>query len=126
LFVDSNITLTGSDRLISPLDLGSSVASASNSVRKPEQISFLVQYLNAGGMNTKISDFFESTGGSQSDVIAVSETWLSDNVSSLEIADNSIYDIYRKDRNFTDLGLVRGGGFLLLIHKSYRVFQTES
>jgi hypothetical protein len=74
LFVDSNITLTGGDRLISPLDLGSSVASASNSVRKPEQISFLVQYLNAGGMNTKISDFFESTGGSQSDVIAVSET----------------------------------------------------
>jgi hypothetical protein len=69
LFVDSSITLTGGDRLISPLDLGSSVASASNSVRKPEQISFLVQYLNAGGMNTKISDFFESTGGSQSDVI---------------------------------------------------------
>jgi hypothetical protein len=125
LFVDSNITLTGGDRLISPLDLGSSVASASNSVRKPEQISFLVQYLNAGGMNTKISDFFESTGGSQSDVIAVSETWLSDNVSSLEIADNSIYDIYRKDRNFTDLGLVRGGGVLLLIHKSYRVFQLN-
>jgi hypothetical protein len=125
LFVDSNITLTGGDRLISPLDLGSSVASASNSVRKPEQISFLVQYLNAGGMNTKISDFFESTGGSQSDVIAVSETWLSDNVSSLEIADNNIYDIYRKDRNFTDLGLVRGGGVLLLIHKSYRVFQLN-
>jgi hypothetical protein len=125
LFVDSNITLTGGDRLISPLDLGSSVASASNSVRKPEQISFLVQYLNADGMNTKISDFFESTGGSQSDVIAVSETWLSDNVSSLEIADNSIYDIYRKDRNFTDLGLVRGGGVLLLIHKSYRVFQLN-
>jgi hypothetical protein len=125
LFVDSNITLTGGDRLISPLDLGSSVASASNSVRKPEQISFLVQYLNAGGMNTKISDFFESTGGSQSDVIAVSETWLSDNVSSLEIADNSIYDIYRKDRSFTDLGLVRGGGVLLLIHKSYRVFQLN-
>jgi hypothetical protein len=125
LFVDSNITLTGGDRLISPLDLGSSVASASNSVRKPEQISFLVQYLNAGGTNTKISDFFESTGGSQSDVIAVSETWLSDNVSSLEIADNSIYDIYRKDRNFTDLGLVRGGGVLLLIHKSYRVFQLN-
>jgi hypothetical protein len=125
LFVDSNITLTGGDRLISPLDLGSSVASASNSVRKPEQISFLVQYLNAGGMNTKISDFFESTGGSQSDVIAMSETWLSDNVSSLEIADNSIYDIYRKDRNFTDLGLVRGGGVLLLIHKSYRVFQLN-
>jgi hypothetical protein len=72
-----------------------------------------------------ISDFFESTGDSQSDVIAVSETWLSDNVSSLETADNSIYDIYRKDRNFTDLGLVRGGGVLLLIHKSYRVFQLN-
>jgi hypothetical protein len=43
----------------------------------------------------------------------------------LEIADNSIYGIYRKDRNFTDLGLVRGGGVLLLIHKSYRVFQLN-
>mgnify|MGYP005982009899 FL=1 len=84
-------------------------------------LQFNFQYQNVGGMNTKLFRFFKSATGCGSDLIAVSETWLTDSVSSLEIVDSNLYNVFRKDRCFDTLGVTRGGGVMLLVRKQFQV-----
>lgn len=57
------------------------------------------------------------------EVLALSETWLSDSVSNSEFSDGT-YEIYRSDRNFSACGLSRGGGVLLAISKKLNSYSV--
>lgn len=77
-------------------------------------------YQNVGGFNTKLCSFFTAASGSDCDVIAVAETWITPNVLSSEIIDCNLYSVFRSDRRFEDLGVTRGGGVLLAVKNLYQ------
>jgi hypothetical protein len=64
-------------------------------------------------MSTKNS-FLNSAPTCDFDLIAISETWLSDCVYSSELIDYDLFSVFRCNRNFSTLGLSRDGGVLLL------------
>ena len=66
------------------------------------------------GLRTKIQETYNATSICNYDIIALSETWLSDDISSSELISNN-YVVYRSDRNFESLSVSRGGGVLLSI-----------
>jgi hypothetical protein len=78
-------------------------------------------YQNVGGMNSKIHSLFNSISTGDFDLIINSETWLSDCVYSSELVDHDLFSVFRCDRNFTTLGLSRGGGVLLLARSTLSV-----
>lgn len=51
---------------------------------------------------------------SEDDVVALSETWLSDNVSSSELFPKE-YNVDRKDRKFNLINRIKGCGVLLAV-----------
>jgi hypothetical protein len=82
-------------------------------------------YQNVGGMNSKINSFFNSASTSDFDLIAISETWLSDCVYSSELVNHDLFSVFRCDRNFATLGLSRGGGVLLLARNTLSVAMVD-
>ena len=75
-------------------------------------------YQNVNGLNSKLTDFYNNVVACNYDFIALTETWLSDEVGNGELF-NANYNVYRKDRDFTNLGLSRGGGVLLAINNKF-------
>lgn len=55
---------------------------------------------------------------SEYDIISLSETWLSPNVTSSELVFNN-YTTYRHDRNSNTSNCSRGGGVLLSVNNKY-------
>lgn len=53
-----------------------------------------------------------STSACNFEIIALTETWLNDNFFNSEIF-NSQYTVFRRDRNYNELGSQRGGGVLI-------------
>jgi hypothetical protein len=82
-------------------------------------------YQNVGGMNSKINYFFNSASTCDFDLIAISETWLSDCVYSSELVDHDLFSLFRCDRNFATLALSRGGGVLLLARNTLSVEMVD-
>jgi hypothetical protein len=82
-------------------------------------------YQNVGGMNSKIHSLFNSISTGDFDLIINSETWLSDCVYSSELVDHDLFSVFRCDRNFTTLGLSRGGGVLLLARSTLSVEMVD-
>jgi hypothetical protein len=89
-------------------------------------------YQNVGGMYSymysyycKIYSFFNSASTSDFDLIAISETWLSDCVYSSELVNHDLFSVFRCDRNFATLGLSRGGGVLLLARNTLSVEMVD-
>lgn len=77
--------------------------------------TYFTAYLqNVRGLRTKVNDLYSSASSSEFDIIGLTETWLSADISSTEYFPNS-YVIYRCDRKFTEVGLSRGGGVLLAV-----------
>lgn len=68
-------------------------------------------------MNKK-NDILLSTGSLDYDCISLNETWLHPSHKNEEFIDKK-YNIFRKDRKFTDIEANRGGGVLVAIHKKY-------
>ncbi|CAH1368115.1 unnamed protein product [Tenebrio molitor] len=73
----------------------------------------------------KIYSFFTSASTSDFDLIAISETWLSDCVYSSELVNHDLFSVFRCDRNFATLGLSRGGGVLLLARNTLSVEMVD-
>jgi hypothetical protein len=69
--------------------------------------------------------FFNSASTCDFDLIAISETWLSDCVYSSELVDHDLFSLFRCDRNFATLGLSRGGGVLLLARNTLSVEMVD-
>lgn len=67
-------------------------------------------YQNCRGLNTKTHTFMKNLTSNCHSVIAITESWLTDSVSSGELFPPN-YSVYRKDRNTG----ARGGGVLLAV-----------
>lgn len=82
-------------------------------------------YHNAGGLRTKMHSVFLLSSSLQYDIIAVSETWLSENHFSSELFDCNLFNVFRKDRCGFTTGMTRGGGVLLAIRSSLLCSRIE-
>ena len=69
-------------------------------------------YQNTRGLNSKTDAFFTSVSNCESQLIAVTKTWIQDGLYSYGLF-NKNYVIYRKHRNLDLMNLTRGGGVLL-------------
>lgn len=61
---------------------------------------------------------------SESHIIAISETWLNSSVCNNEILCQK-FSIYRRDRDYEKLGILRGGGVLLAVRDDLRSTQID-
>ncbi|KAL1396258.1 hypothetical protein pipiens_010652 [Culex pipiens pipiens] len=87
-------------------------------VQSKGTLSFItVYYQNAGGMRTKTKQFFLALASSDYDVIALSETWLQDDIVDAELSSN--YNLFRQDRNELTSDRSRGGGVLIAVKKAH-------
>ena len=71
------------------------------------------------GLNTKITDFYVNCSSLDADVVILSETWLTSNVSSSELFP-CFFNVYRSDR-ITG----RGGGVLVAVRNQYVVNKLD-
>lgn len=75
-------------------------------------------YQNARSLNNKLLDFTQCSSSSEFDMIAITETWLTDSVFDAELVCDR-YSVFRKDRNFSATSTTRGGGVLLAIDNKF-------
>ena len=80
-------------------------------------------YQNVRGLRTKTNTLNLALSSSDYDIIALSETWLRDDICNSELAAD--YKVYRCDRNHVTSALQRGGGVLIGI-KNYLTSSTIS
>lgn len=75
-----------------------------------------VYYQNTRSIKNRTTAAYNYIASSNSDIIAITETWLDCSILDAEITNSDIYNLYRVDRNFTATGLTRGGGVLAAIN----------
>ncbi|XP_058456962.1 thioester-containing protein 1 allele S3-like [Malaya genurostris] len=78
--------------------------------------SVLLYYQNVGGMNTCLTDYLLACSDECFDIIALTETWLSDSTLSTQ-AFGTNYEVFRGDRNPCNSSKSFGGGVLVAIHR---------
>ena len=76
-------------------------------------------YQNVRGLRTKISDLYLQSFTMECEILALSETWLKEGIFDTELL-NSTFVVYRKDRNYAQTGVTRGGGVLLALKTSFQ------
>ena len=74
-------------------------------------------YHNCSGIRTKIKDLYLMSMFTSFNVIVLTETWLNDSFYDSELVCEN-WVLFRMDRDFEGLGLTRGGGVLIAVHKS--------
>lgn len=82
-----------------------------------------VYYQNAVGMRTKTKEFFLALASCDYDIIALSETWLQDDIVDAELSSN--YKLFRQNRNALTSDRRRGGGVLIAVRKSVELECTR-
>ena len=75
-------------------------------------------------MRTKTNTLYSNISTCDFDFIALTETWLTDNISNSEIFP-SHYVVFRNDRNYNLLNSSRGGGVLLVVKNSVTCTQVD-
>ncbi|GBM57525.1 hypothetical protein AVEN_97641-1 [Araneus ventricosus] len=75
-------------------------------------------YQNVRGLRTKTSDFYSSVASDDQDVLLITETWLCDEIDSLELFDDR-YLVFRRDRGSSSDSCRRGGGVLIAVKKCF-------
>ncbi|XP_058817105.1 uncharacterized protein LOC131680407 [Topomyia yanbarensis] len=73
-----------------------------------------IYYQNVRGLRTKIDELFVAATDVDYDVIVLTETWLNDQINSIQQLGPS-YTIYRNDRDPSSTGKTRGGGVLIAV-----------
>ncbi|KAK9695193.1 hypothetical protein QE152_g33031 [Popillia japonica] len=71
---------------------------------------------NVRSIRGKVDEFACSISQEEFDFVALSETWLSAEISSSEFFPDR-YRVFRCDRDFATCGLARGGGVLLALQE---------
>lgn len=79
----------------------------------------LFYFQNVGGMNTTLAKYLLACSDATYDVIALVETWLSDNTLSQQIF-GPTYSVFRCDRSVSNSVKLSGGGVVLAINSRYR------
>lgn len=77
-------------------------------------------YQNVRGLNSKVDYFYSAISDSEFDLISIAETWLTEEVSSSELFQLSVYDVFRCDRKFCQVNKVRGGGVLIAVKNHFK------
>lgn len=81
-----------------------------------------IYYQNVRGVRTKTQDLFLSALNENFDIIALTETWLTEGINNSELLDDR-YIIFRHDRDTVGTGKSRGGGVLLAVHRRLQATQ---
>ena len=95
-----------------------------NSPNYIDTFNLCCYYQNVRGLNTKVEEFYNITSTCEYQIIGLSETWLSDDVSDAELFP-ACYTVFRSDRNFATTGLSRGGGVLLAVDSSFKCIRIN-
>lgn len=110
--VNENENITSSGSSINPdaelAEQGRCVATSSLSI----------YYQNVRGLKTKVQEVHLASQISIYGIICFTETWIDKGVFDNELFSGR-YNVFRADRKFQTLGLVRGGGVLCAIDKEY-------
>ena len=72
------------------------------------------------GVRTKLQYVYLSLLQNNHTVIALTETWMTDDINTNELIDVR-YNVFRHDRNYNDMQLTRGGWVLVAINKDVSV-----
>ncbi|XP_058445563.1 E3 ubiquitin-protein ligase UBR1-like [Malaya genurostris] len=94
-------------------------ASSSNLHRLPALRNVLkihVYYQNAGGMNSCLENYRLACSDDCFDIIALTETWLTENTLSIQAFDSN-YEVFRTDRSSRNSNKIIGGGVLVAIRR---------
>lgn len=78
--------------------------------------SLTVYYQNVRGLRTKTNTFYRNIQVNSYDIIALTETWLTDSVFDNELFDDR-YLVWRRDRNYASTGQSLGGGVLIAVRR---------
>lgn len=70
------------------------------------------------GLRSKVVSVYNNSAVSSVDIYALSETWLTDDVSDSELFSQN-YVVYRKNRDYLAMNVNRGGGVLLSIKNKF-------
>ncbi|XP_058449231.1 uncharacterized protein LOC131429197 [Malaya genurostris] len=82
-------------------------------------------YQNVGGMNMHITDYLLACSDDCFDIIALSETWLSDCTLSVQ-GFGSNYEVFRTDRSPLNNSKTIGGGVLIAVHRRLKAQLIET
>src|SRR5436190_4893423 len=77
-------------------------------------------YQNVRGLRYKTTEFRLNILGSNWEIVALTETWLNDSISSSELFP-PMYNVYRRDRCEARTGRSRGGGVLIAVIDKIKV-----
>ena len=94
---------------VAPDGAGPSVPSVTRA--QPKRNFLSLYYQNVRGLRTKTNTLNLALSSSDYDIIALSETWLRDDICNSELTAD--YKVYRCDRNHETSALQRGGGVLI-------------
>lgn len=96
----------------------------SNSTSSTDTFSLTCLYQNVRGLNTKSVNFYKSIHNVNHDIIAITESWLQNNISSSELFDDR-FSVFRCDRDLDGMGVSRGGGTILAIKRKFKPTQLD-
>lgn len=77
-----------------------------------DKFKLYAYYQNVRGLRTKTSTFFRNLQLENYDIIALTETWLNDNITDSELFDER-YSVWQRIRRYGVTGQSKGGGILL-------------
>lgn len=80
--------------------------------------NFEIFHENVRSVMNKKTEILLSTRDLEYDCISINETWLHPSHNNSEFI-NDKYNVFRKDRKFSDIKAKKGGGVLLAVHKKY-------
>ncbi|XP_053699446.1 uncharacterized protein LOC128746423 [Sabethes cyaneus] len=87
--------------------------------------SITVYYQNVRGLRTKIEDLFLTVSNAEYDIIALTETWLNEEIHSVQLFGTN-YTVYRNDRDPSATGKKRGGGVLIAVSSKINSSKSAS
>lgn len=84
-----------------------------------------VYYQNVNGLRSKIQEFYLSVISCDYDVIVLTETFLNKSILNSELFVANDYFVFRRDRDYSTTGQVKGGGVLIAVKNSMLVKSIE-
>jgi hypothetical protein len=76
-------------------------------------------YHNCSGIRTKIKNLYIDAKSCNFNVLILTESWLNSSFKDEEVLDDN-WSIFRNDRDYSSIGLTRGGGVLIAIKNEFR------
>lgn len=84
-----------------------------------------IYYQNVNGLRSKVEEFYLSVISSDYDIIVLTETFLNKSILNSELFVLNDYFVYRRDRDYSKTGQVKGGGVLIAVRNSLLIKSIE-